>query len=250
VGAIERAHAEGRARWPKVTLPLEDFRAFAEGKSLEGQGAEVFLAAACAQKDPAALREFERHYLAQVTDFVAKTDPSPAFADEVKQVLRERLFVDGMHIRDYSGAGPLGAWLRVVSARTALNLKRGKKNAGPPEQMPINAPVIDPELDYLKSRYGAEFREAFRKVLSSLPPRDKSLLSLYYLEGLSSAAIAATFKVHGATVRRWVEEVRGQIVEETYALLKGRLDLSSNEMKSLMKVLHSQLEQSIGRLLK
>ena len=62
--------------------------------------------------------------------------------------------------------------------------------------------------------------------------------------------IARTFKVHAGTVRRWVEEVRGQIVDETYRLLKGKLQLSSNEMKSLMKVLHSQLEQSISRLLK
>jgi RNA polymerase sigma-70 factor (ECF subfamily) len=261
VGAIERAYGKGTARWPSVRLDPGEFAAFVKGRdegTLEQNGHEMFLTCACAHGDRAALEALDRGYLSHVGDYVAKTDPSPAFADEVRQVLRQRLLVseDGglPRIREYSGAGPLGAWLRIAATRTALNLRRGKKNQAmeSDEATPLklrNAQP-DPELDYLKSRYGTEFRDAFRKVLGSLGPKERSLLSLYYLEGMASGALSKAFKVHPATVRRWLDDVRTQIVAETHALLKDRLDLSSAELKSLMKLLQSQLEQSISRFLR
>ncbi len=216
--------------------------------ALEAHAEDLYLACGCAEGDRAALEIFERELLSQVPQFIARTDSSPAFADEVKQAVREKLWVGPRPaIAEYGGSGPLGAWLRIVAARTALNLKRGKAPAGDPFE--VNAAQPDPELDYLKARYGQEFREAFRRVLGALPPRDKSLLSLYYLEGLSSTAIAHTFKVHAATVRRWVDDARARIVDETYQLLKERLDLSSKELHSLLKLLQSQLEQSIAKFL-
>jgi RNA polymerase sigma-70 factor, ECF subfamily len=253
VGAIERAYAQGSRRWPAIHLEPEDFAAFATGREVEANGEELFLCCACAQRDRRALEVLQRDYLSRVGDYVAKTDPSAAFADEVRQLLMERLVVGATpRIAEYTGAGPLGAWLRVAAARTALNLKRGKKNEPAAEDAPLKLQTAqpDPELDYLKSRYGKEFREAFRKVLGTLDAREKSLLSLYYLDGLSSPALAQAFKVHQATVRRWLEDTRERIVQETHAQLKNRLDLSSAELKSLMKVLHSQLEQSISRFLR
>ncbi len=259
--AIELAHARGRERWPRVRLELGDFEDYARRKpasALEAHGDELYLACACAAGDRAALQSLEREYFSKVGDYVARTDPSPAFADEVRQQLRARLLVregEGPpRIGDYSGAGPLGAWLRVAAARTALNLRRGKRPAGELSDeagaLQLRSPAPDPELDYLKSRYGKEFREAFRGVLSGLPARERSLLSLYYLEGLSSPAIGKAFNVHPATVRKWLDSTREEIVRQTHALLKHRLDLSSAELKSLLKVLHSQLEQSVSRFLK
>jgi RNA polymerase sigma-70 factor (ECF subfamily) len=254
VGAIDRAYGQGTRRWPAIHLEPDAFETFVKGRdasALETNGEELFLACACAGRDRRALEVLQREYLARVGDYVAKTDPSPAFADEVRALLFEKLIV-GESIAEYSGAGPLGAFLRIAAARTALNLRRGKKNAPAEDDAPLKLKTAqpDPELDYLKSRYGKEFREAFRKVLGTLDAREKNLLSLYYLDGMSSPALAQAFKVHQATVRRWLEDVRERIVKETHGLLKERLELSSAELKSLMKVLHSQLEQSISRFLR
>ncbi|MFT3838293.1 MAG: sigma-70 family RNA polymerase sigma factor [Myxococcaceae bacterium] len=256
--AIEREHAKGSRRWPSIQVGVDEFDRFAKEKpaaAVEAYGDELFLACALAKNDRAAMKVFEREYLSKVGEYVARTDPSPAFADEVRQLLRMKLLVGELgsapKIGEYSGSGPLGAWLRVAAARAAMNLKRGKKNGATiTEEMEVQGAAPDPELDYLKSKYGQQFREAFRHVLNSLDPQKKSLLSLYYLEGMSSPSIAVAYKVHPATVRKWLDAAREQIVEQTHARLKSQLDLSSAELKSLMKVLHSQLEQSLSRFLK
>ena len=52
---------------------------------------------------------------------MARIDSSSQFVDEVKQGLRERLLVGPPpRIAEYSGSGPLGGWLRVVSVRLAI----------------------------------------------------------------------------------------------------------------------------------
>src|SRR6185369_4971546 len=92
--------------------------------------ADLFLACACALGDARALALFEDRLMTQVPTHVARIDRSPAFADEVKAQLRDKLFVarDGAppKIAHYSGRGPLGGWLRVTAIRTAQNLLRGR----------------------------------------------------------------------------------------------------------------------------
>src|SRR5689334_9841943 len=57
--------------------------------------ADLFLAWACLEGDPVAWRELSRLYLARVPQWVARIDPSPAFADEVRQRIAERMLAGG-----------------------------------------------------------------------------------------------------------------------------------------------------------
>jgi RNA polymerase sigma-70 factor (ECF subfamily) len=69
---------------------------------------------------------------------ISHIDPSPDFADEVVQVLLERLLVsrpgEAPTIADYSGRGALGGWLRIVAVRTCYNL-RCNRDAQPVEDI-------------------------------------------------------------------------------------------------------------------
>src|SRR5438552_3823206 len=53
---------------------------------------DLFLACACSRGDRNALTAFELRSAPEVAGYVARVDPSPVFADEVKQQLRQRLF--------------------------------------------------------------------------------------------------------------------------------------------------------------
>src|SRR5262249_46972898 len=142
-----------RAAWPSVELAPEAFvkhlaerLASTDGSlALENlRATDLYLACACCHGDPVAIREFEKHHMPAVSDFIARRNPSRDVADEVRQILRQRLLVAKEDappkICSYTGAGPLGAWLRVTAVRTAQNLLAKRKDlpmeAGPPLRSP------------------------------------------------------------------------------------------------------------------
>jgi RNA polymerase sigma-70 factor (ECF subfamily) len=257
------------ARWPGCRMTPEAFAEYLMERFRtrdDGIGAfaslaldDLYLAAACATGDPAALAALERGPLAEVGAFVAHIDRSPAFADEVRQLLRERLLVPAPgapgkppKISEYAGRGPLGAWLRVAAVRAALNARRGtreKRRAAEVEARALRSPIPDPELDYLAARYGRELTSAFEATLAALPIDQRNVLRLHYLDGLGIDAIADLYRVHRSTAARWLERARRQVLEHTRRSLAERLALSSTELDSLIGLARSRLEITLSRVL-
>ena len=257
----------GERRWPGVKVDAAAFAAHVRAvlppgaplaASLEALHAEdLYLACGCAAADDKALQAFEAEFLPQVADYVGQIDRDPVFVDEVRQRLRERLFVPAEHggrprICEYTGRGALGAWLRVVAVRVALNLRRRAKAtvSADGEEPALRSPAPDPEVDYLKTRYGEEFRAAFRATLDTLSRDERNLLKLHYLEGLNIDEIGVAYHVHRATVARWLAQARERILEETRRQLAERLDAGSQDVDSVLALVRSQLDVSIYKLLK
>jgi RNA polymerase sigma-70 factor (ECF subfamily) len=260
------------ATWPALTLDSTRFLRYVADRiddkadvvsalnSLHGP--DLYLAFGCASGDARALSAFEERFLPEVAGYIGQIDRSPTFVDEVRQALREKLLVAGHaegggvqrpKIAEYTGRGALGAWLRVSSVRTALNMRRGVKreiaapeNENTPE---LRAPGIDPELDYLKTRYKAEFKEVFKTTLESLSSDERTVLRLHYLDGLTLDQIAVAYRVHRSTAARWLAQSREKIVDETKRLLQQRLRANPAEIESLLAVVKSQLDVSIYKFL-
>jgi RNA polymerase sigma-70 factor (ECF subfamily) len=258
---LERLCDEARGAWPGIEVPPDDFSRWVDERSggdLEAarkHAGDLYLACACARGDVRALAELDRRFLAPLGGAVATIDPSPAFADEVRQVLRRKLLVsDGKsraRIADYTGRGPLGGWLRVAAIRAARDLKRSHRREAPLEGEPADGALArDPELEYLRARHGRELREALQRTLAELPPRERNVLCLYFLDGKSSVAIGAIYQVEGATVRLWLKRLRATILAETKRLLGERLHLAEPELESLIGSLQDDLEVSLSRLLR
>jgi RNA polymerase sigma-70 factor (ECF subfamily) len=269
-GALGRA----RARFAGVDVGGEAFAAELGRRLGEGDdptGAlealyldDLLLARACAAGDRAALAHFEREILRQVGDFVAGIDRSPAFADEVRQRLGERLFARGGGawgggapgggarggaIDEYGGRGPLGAWVRVAATRVALNLRRGARREGRRAASVEEAVGAALDLAYVKERYREPFAEALREALLDLPPHQRALLRLYHVEGLSLEAMAALYRAHLSTVSRRLARAREQVAEGATRRLRERLGASASEVESLVPLVLSRLEMSFERLL-
>jgi RNA polymerase sigma-70 factor (ECF subfamily) len=254
---LAQAVAAVHAAWPGVPLSDEAFVRYLAERLPEGRKLadvnpeELYLACACAAAVPQALAAFERLYLARVDVHLARIDASPAFAEEVRQVVRERLFVGtSPKIIEYSGRGALGAWLRVVAVRTALDLRRG---AGPQTEEADEARALtstpDPEMDYIKLRYKEDFSAAVRDALAALDGKARTLLRLHYVEGMRIERIAVAYDVHRATAHRWVMAAREALADGAKKRLEERLALGKDELASLAAVMQSQLEVSLGGLL-
>lgn len=256
-----------REVWPGVDLAPGTFVAYLAKRlppdrpladALRGMySADLYLACACAAGSPQALACFDRQLSARIPGYIARIDPSPVFADEVVQLLRQKLFVaEGTSrpkILDYGGRGPLGAWLRVAAIRTARNLQRATRRSAPLAVSGHDVPrstAPDPEVSYLKQHYHREFRLALEKTVTALPRERRNVLRLYYLDQLSSTAIAAIYRVSGAAVRQWLKQARQSILDETRDLLCERLRLDPSELDSLMGLVQSQFDLSVSRLLR
>jgi RNA polymerase sigma-70 factor (ECF subfamily) len=154
-------------------------------------------------------------------------------------------------IAGYSGRGPLGAWVRVAALRTAIDLVRRREPTVDAQAVArAPAPDVDPEAALLRARYQGEYETALRAALAMLTARDRSLLRMYFVDGLTVERIGVVYRVHRATVSRWIFAARSQLLDETYRLLGERLRLSASEFASLAALVQSRLDLSLSGILK
>jgi RNA polymerase sigma-70 factor (ECF subfamily) len=217
---------------------------------------DVALAAAAARGDASAIRRVDE-LLADLGAAVRRIDPSPAFADEVRQTVRVRLLVaDGRapRIAAYAGRGSLRAWLRVAAARVAIDLKRSQRTTGARADSDdvlgeLVAREPDAELRHLKAMYRREWKDALAGALVALPDRDRALLRLHHVDGLRLAAIGRLYGVAESTASRWLAHAAERVGEDARDRLVARLALSTSELESVGRMVRSQLDLSISRLL-
>jgi RNA polymerase sigma-70 factor, ECF subfamily len=264
---LRRTDEAGRSAWPQLALDAETFadhlgRATAACDDLRDalstiEAQDSFLACACAGGVSRALAEFERSHISRVPAYVHRIDPSPDFAADVAQSIRETFLVQRQgrrsRIAEYSGRGALAGWVRVISVRTALRLRRERGRAG---ALPVAcaraepAGVVDPELDYLRLRYRGAFDDALRSALASLPDRDALLLELHYVDGLNIDRIGALYGAHRSTVARWRTAVRRRVLASTREQLRKSLSLTDSDFDSLAGLVRSQLTVSLRTALR
>ena len=218
---------------------------------------DLYLAFACAEGIPAALAAFESRILPVVDLALARMNLPADLIDETKQVLRRLLLVGDDTVRpriaDYAGRGELRGWVRVAAAREALRLLRGSEREVPLDRDLLdrgNLPAEDPELRYLKEHYRAEFRAAFRDAIATLSDREKNLLGHQYLDNLTLDEIASLYRVHRATVARWLSRARSQLLRRTHAALRAQLRVSPSELDSILRLIESHLDISLPPLLR
>jgi RNA polymerase sigma-70 factor (ECF subfamily) len=258
---IERLWEAGRSAWPGVDVTAErfaqHFRAHhpEDGDPSALHAADLYLACACEDGEPRALAAFEARYIAEVPRFLTGVERSAAAIEEVRQLVRERLFIPAASgrpkIAEYSGRGSLASWLRVVTLRVASNRRRAEHPhadlAAVPEAELL--PRVDPELAIVRARYRPVFDEALRAAFGELTPRERTLFRMHYVDGLSVDRIGAVYNVHRATVARWIAAAREGLFERITARLRAHLHVSTAELESLLTVVRSGLQVSLGALL-
>jgi RNA polymerase sigma-70 factor (ECF subfamily) len=255
--AMLRAHLEAaRQAWPGVDLDEKDFAAYLGERAADTElsalrTSDLFLACACLTSRPEALAAFEEHFLSPLDVHLRRYHPSPHFADEVRQILRERFFVwvDGQppRIATYNGRGALGGWVRVAAVRVALRLASGPGDTSSPPESPAGP---DPELDYVRARYRGAFDSALSHALSTLDAAERNLLRLHFVDGLTIDRLAPLFRVHRSTAARRLADARGRLITSLRARLAESLRISGRELDSLLGVLQSRLELDVSKLFK
>jgi RNA polymerase sigma-70 factor, ECF subfamily len=279
---LEQIYLEARSSWPGLEVDKATFGGYLrERMRPEGDDpralhlADLYLACACIHGASGALEAFERRYLAGLGPALRSIDTSPAFFDEVTQLLREKLFVgsnrgpqggppawdgdrasqagppaSGGKLATYSGRGSLESWVSVAVHRLGLSLKRRQRRHTELSDEALTRLVPeDPELAYLRARYREEFQAALTAAVVGLTERQQVILRLTLVKGVSHARIAAIYGVNQSTVTSWATAARQRIWEELRHQLADRLRMGVAEVDSLIRFMKSDIQLSIPRTL-
>lgn len=214
---------------------------------------DLYLAAACAEGLPPALRAFDRTCLAPLAGALARLASPGVDADDLAQLVRTRLLAPDAkghrRVADYAGVGSLRRWVRTAAVRLALNAGRGVQEVATDDRELAERlhDERDGELSFLKARYRPAFAAALREGLAALAAADQNLLRQRYIDGLSFEELGALAGVHRATALRRLERARLTLLADLRARLRARLKLGSRELDSLLRLVASRIEVSLPR---
>lgn len=191
-----------------------DGDAAAEWRLLESlRVEELVLARACATGNERAWEVFLTRYRSTLYESAYKIAPTESQGREVADSLYADLY--GVDARGqqrtskllyYQGRGSLQGWLRVVVAQEYINRYRsGRRETSLDAAVEEGAQFAasEPETAVADSRVEA----AVAAELSALDPRERFLLTAYFLDHRTLAEIAKLQGVHESTISRQLERI-------------------------------------------
>lgn len=246
-------YAQGQRHWPDVDIPFEVFEAHCqrvleptEIELTRQHAADLYLACACAERHPRAMRLLERSGVNTIRSAIARIDRDPEFVDETAQDVWEKVLGGATpRIAEYAARGALNAWLRAAAVRATLDAIRRRKVRTARHRPLDEALVVDSpseEALLIRRRYAAPFKSALRLAMASLSLRDRNVLRMHVQGRCTVDDIARAYGNHRATAARWVNRARRRVFELLHAeLTRSHAGLSASELRSIASVLGSAL---------
>ena len=264
---LEGALQAGKSAWSGVALADDAFFAYLAARAEEAaqcdrmadNAAGVYLACACLLDVEGARAQFTTAFGATIRTAVARSAPA-ALVDDISQRFLEKVLVGGdarpPKIAKYTGRGPLDRWVQVLAIREAYrdHEKRARRRDLRNEHeddivLRLALDHDDPELEHVKRASRAEFKRAFQTAFNELPTEDRNLLRYELVDGLTVAEIGRIYGASVATIARRRAKLRGLLLSGTRKALQEQLALSADELDSMFRLIDSQLEASLPRLL-
>jgi RNA polymerase sigma-70 factor, ECF subfamily len=259
---LQTAWTTARAQWPDVKLSVEEFISYLAERLADNDTEEsliskinltdLYLACACWRLDELAISVCERDFFKSIDHRLQRLKLDVDQINEVKQRLRQKLFfpLSGRQpkICEYAGRGSLANFIQVVAIREAISFLRRQKNTLPMEEdMLGRGPNIEPnpELEYMKQHYQAEFKLAFREAIATLSPRQRNLLRQHVLDDLNIDELGALYGVHRVTAARWLTKAREQLSRSLKQILIEQLQIAPSQLGSIFNLVRSELNLSL-----
>jgi RNA polymerase sigma-70 factor, ECF subfamily len=218
---------------------------------------DLFLACACLAGVDGAAAAFNARHGATIRGTITRIVRG-ADNGEVEQQLAASLLVGSVagpaRIASYAGKAPLERWLGVAAQRAALMWLRENRTEARARDGAAAEPAASgnthPEMAFLKDRYRGDFEQALKDSLARLPERQRTLLRLHLVNGVSVEKIGQMFAVSQPTASRWLAAARETLLDDLKATLGNRLGASSQELASLAGMVASRLDLSLSMLLR
>jgi RNA polymerase sigma-70 factor (ECF subfamily) len=213
---------------------------------------DLYLACACAEQVPRAAAAFKGRYQRTIRRAIARVLTGAADREEAEQRTLDTLLVGTQpKLSQYLGHGPLENWISVVAIRVAVSMGRSQSAELRLRQKAVAEATgaVSPEVMFMKRELRAELETAVGAALQRLPDRERLVLRLYLVSGMTLEAIGKSFGVTHSTVSRWLTSARESLLADVQRTLGERLKLARADLASIARLVMSQLDLSISRLL-
>jgi RNA polymerase sigma-70 factor, ECF subfamily len=217
---------------------------------------DLFVAHAALDGNRAAIEKLQGDQRPAIVRYLRAVDATKTPVEEIEQRFWEEMLFGSAarhpKLANYSGKGPLSAFLGIVAQRMALDSRRRtdvEKRAVTRMAREVQALAGDAELALIKRRYKIGVQDAIREALGTLDDRERMIFRMHWVDSLSLHRIARVYGVTQSTVSRWIGKARESVLAETRRLLQERLLMSESEFNSIAGLLFSQLELSVSRIL-
>ena len=192
----------------------------------------------CAAGDERAWERFVREYRPLLYRAADALDPSGG-AREVADSLYGELYgiTDAGGVRQslfryFQGRSSLATWLRAVLAQRYVDRLRAQRRTEPLADAaePEAPPPADPDRD----RYVVLVRDALRRAVSRLDPRDRLRLASYYVEQLTLLQIGRLLRESEASASRHLARTRRGLRVEVERQLREDSRLSDEQIAACL----------------
>jgi RNA polymerase sigma-70 factor (ECF subfamily) len=196
---------------------------------------------------------FDRRFRRVIRRAVSRVLATADERQEAEQRAWQHLLVDEMdgppRIAQYLGQGPLEKWVSVAAMRVAISFGRTESAERRLRDKAIaEASGIEPGR-MPKSELRQAFETAVSHALGRLKPRERLVLKLYLVSGMTLEGIGKSLGVTRQAVTKTLANARETIVGEVGASVRERLKLSKDDLASMLRYAASQLDVSISRVL-
>jgi RNA polymerase sigma-70 factor (ECF subfamily) len=215
---------------------------------------DLYLACACAERVRGAAAVFERRFGRVIRRAVSRVLTTADERQEAEQRAWQHLLVDFSsgppRIAQYLGQGPLEKWVSVAAMRIAISFGRAESAERRLREKTIaEAAGVDAEALLMKGELRDAFEAAVKESLGRLSPRERLVLKLYLVSGMTLDAIGKSLGVTRQAVAKTLARARESIVAEVEIAVQRSLEISKEDLASILRFVASQLDVSISRVL-
>jgi RNA polymerase sigma-70 factor (ECF subfamily) len=176
--------------------------------------------------DDEAARELIREHYGLVIKIVRGHLPRRMDEEDLAQMIFVKVF---QKLDQYNGSAPLSHWISRVAVNTCLNELRSEKVRPELRWADLNedeASALDRVLEQKEEASADEqsaLRELATKLLATLSPIDKSILTMLDLEGRSVVEIAEALDTNAGVVKIRAFRARRKLRKELEKLERSKL---------------------------
>lgn len=262
-GFLGALYARGRDAHPKLRVTEDAFgRCLARCcgdtavRSLDSLAIDdLYLACACLEGVRGAARAFETAYAKVIHRAVSRIVAAGGDREDAAQRVRQHLLVGGPGgepaLAKYFGRVPLAKWIPVVAIRIAISLYRSESAERKlRDKAAAEAIGASPEDLLMRAELRRAVEPAVADALDQLEQRDRLILRLYLVGGMSTHQIGTSLGLSHQAISKRIAKAREDLLDKIRGTVAGQLNIAEDEFSSLMRVVASQLDVNISRLLR
>jgi RNA polymerase sigma-70 factor len=216
---------------------------------------DLYLAQGCELGIPAALSAFASTYLSTVDLYLEHFKNAAVCSDDVRRELEDTLLFGRRtppgRIGQYRGNGPLKNFVATAARNAALTMlrTRGRHMVNDFDDLAsqVSAPFEGTE-SIAAARDEGVVRDAVRSALLGLDRRQRTIVRLHLVRGVTFTKIARMLKVHQSTVSRSFDAALHTLYRAIRRELHELHGMSESEMQSIIHDVRGRLELTWSRI--